>query len=184
VTESIEWSNLFAYCEDSESKLINKINRPPRGKINEPAGYKRKDGYWLIGHNYRNVLLHRVIFEMFNGEIGYGIQIDHIDGNPSNNSISNLRSVSPEVNQRNMKMNVRNTSGKTGVSYLSITGKKGNINKYWSTSWKEDGVQKSKRFPISELGYEEAYTEACIYRDYIIDKLNKEGYEYASKHGK
>lgn len=42
-------------------------------------------------------------------------QIDHIDGNKSNNRIENLRDVSNLINHRNMKRSSLNTSGHTGV---------------------------------------------------------------------
>jgi len=44
-------------------------------------------------------------------------EIDHIDGNTSNDNPSNLRLVSHILNSRNMKKNKNNTSGYTGVSY-------------------------------------------------------------------
>ena len=44
-------------------------------------------------------------------------QVDHIDGNRKNNSISNLRVVSNMENHRNMKRSKSNKSGITGVSF-------------------------------------------------------------------
>lgn len=44
-------------------------------------------------------------------------EIDHIDGNTSNDNPGNLRLVSHMLNSRNMKKNKNNTSGYTGVSY-------------------------------------------------------------------
>lgn len=43
--------------------------------------------------------------------------IDHINGNPSDNRISNLRAADQALNCRNQAMNRRNTSGVTGVSF-------------------------------------------------------------------
>lgn len=47
--------------------------------------------------------------------------IDHIDGNPLNNAISNLRDVSASVNMRNVSRYSRNTSGYCGVSWRKST---------------------------------------------------------------
>jgi hypothetical protein len=43
----------------------------------------------------------RVIYEAFRGEIPAGFEIDHIDGNPSNNAVYNLRAVSHKENMQN-----------------------------------------------------------------------------------
>lgn len=44
---------------------------------------------------------HRVIWYYFNGNIPEGMDIDHIDGNKQNNSLSNLRCISKSDNMRN-----------------------------------------------------------------------------------
>jgi hypothetical protein len=43
-------------------------------------------------------------------------QIDHIDGNPSNNRISNLRDVSQTINAQNMPLRRDNSTGFFGVT--------------------------------------------------------------------
>ena len=40
------------------------------------------------------VLIHRVVWEAFNGDISKGYQVHHIDGNKQNNRLSNLLSIS------------------------------------------------------------------------------------------
>ena len=61
---------------------------------------------------------HRVIWSMAHGvpldEVGL---IDHIDGNKSNNRLSNLRMVSQQENCRNAKLYKSNTSGVPGVMW-------------------------------------------------------------------
>lgn len=58
-------------------------------------------------------LAHRLIWKMVHGSDP--LNIDHIDGDPSNNRICNLRSVDVAENNRNQKMHSTNTSGVTGV---------------------------------------------------------------------
>ncbi|UGO52666.1 putative HNH endonuclease [Klebsiella phage vB_KpnD_Opt-79] len=79
------------------------------------AGYKRKDGYVIVTINGKKILAHRIIYEMNNGDIEPGMQIDHIDHNPSNNRIENLRVVNHQENQSNKSKQSNNTSGVTGV---------------------------------------------------------------------
>lgn len=43
--------------------------------------------------------------------------VDHIDGNPLNNKIENLRVCSQSVNNKNKSMQKNNSSGITGVNY-------------------------------------------------------------------
>ena len=42
--------------------------------------------------------IHRFVWEAFNGKIPDGFEIDHIDGNPANNRLSNLRLLTREEN--------------------------------------------------------------------------------------
>jgi hypothetical protein len=45
------------------------------------------------------------------------MDIDHIDGNSSNNRIENLRGVTGSQNQWNRKKSVNNTSGIKGINW-------------------------------------------------------------------
>lgn len=49
--------------------------------------------------------------------------LDHIDQNPLNDKIENLRPSSPVHNQRNTKMRVNNTSGITGIYWVKRDNK-------------------------------------------------------------
>ena len=61
-----------------------------------------KDGYLKIvicsgGKSY-NYFLHRVVYEAFNGPIGNGMTIDHVDNNILNNHKDNLQQLSVKDN--------------------------------------------------------------------------------------
>ena len=45
--------------------------------------------------------LHRLVWETFKGEILENMQIDHIDGNPANNALDNLKCVTAKENSNN-----------------------------------------------------------------------------------
>lgn len=70
----------------------------------------------------RAVLAHRAIWAVVYGRWPRQ-QIDHIDGDKSNNSLRNLRQVSQADNLRNTKMNCDNKSGHTGVYWVNKTKK-------------------------------------------------------------
>lgn len=58
---------------------------------------------------------HRVAWALYYGAWPKG-EIDHIDGNRSNNRISNLRDTTRTENGRNLRMRPSNTSGYVGVT--------------------------------------------------------------------
>lgn len=72
----------------------------------------------IFGERY---FAHRIIWKLVTGEDP--IDIDHINGNPSDNRILNLRSVTHAGNQKNLKKRQDNTSGITGVRWVSQRGK-------------------------------------------------------------
>jgi len=69
------------------------------GKI---AGHKRKDGYIVIRINNVLYLAHRLVWLYVHGEFPSKI-IDHINGNPTDNRICNLRSVTHKINLENQR---------------------------------------------------------------------------------
>ena len=89
------------------------------GKV---AGCERKDGYRLIRILGTNVYAHRVAFALHYGAWPNGL-IDHIDQNPRNNRIYNLRDVSLTENMRNQRRHRSNRSGHTGVRRSATSGK-------------------------------------------------------------
>lgn len=67
----------------------------------------------------RRYKAHRVIWVMVNDEWPRN-QIDHINGNRTDNRIANLRHVTSQENARNSKRSKRNTTGVSGVSYRPL----------------------------------------------------------------
>lgn len=65
----------------------------------------------------RQYQVHRIIWEMHNGEIPNGYFIDHINHNRIDNRIENLRLVTSGGNAKNRSRPNTNTSGVTGVHW-------------------------------------------------------------------
>ena len=68
--------------------------------------HDRGDGYKRINMNDKKILVHRVFYYAHNKgwdihDISKDNYIDHIDGNPANNNISNLRVVTQQQNMFN-----------------------------------------------------------------------------------
>ena len=62
-----------------------------------PSGY-RQIRLSQIGLPQKTINVHRFVYEIFNGPIPVGMQINHIDSNKQNNCINNLELVTPSEN--------------------------------------------------------------------------------------
>jgi hypothetical protein len=90
-----------------------------RGK---EAGTIAPSGYRLVSLGNRAWVAHRLIWVIVHG-IGPDGEIDHVNGNRSDNRIENLRCVSRTDNGRNCAVSKRNTSGVLGVSWYARSRK-------------------------------------------------------------
>lgn len=72
----------------------------------------------------KQLLAHRVVYELTHGPIQDGLVIDHIDRDPSNNNLSNLRCVTQAVNLENVTVR---SHCKSGEKYISVCKKTGNF---------------------------------------------------------
>lgn len=117
------WHKVFKY-EPSTGSLINRTDRGARAKAGEVAGnYGRKDGYVQVGFRGKSYGVHRIIWEMVNGPIPPGLDIDHINGVRNDNRLPNLRIVPRRDNMRNRKRPNTNTNGFIGAHFHKGTGK-------------------------------------------------------------
>lgn len=70
-------------------------------KLNQPVGCMGRLGYWQCKANNKQWKVHRLIWLWHGNILLDNMQIDHIDRNPSNNKIENLRLVTPAENRQN-----------------------------------------------------------------------------------
>lgn len=117
ITEQI-LKSVLNYNPNTGIFIWIKTNR--RGFVGKIAGSKRKDGYLQIKIGDTVYLSHRLAFLYSHGYMSK--LIDHIDGNKTNNVISNLRVATKSQNNANKKLEPnRNTSGFKGVSLNKAT---------------------------------------------------------------
>lgn len=98
----------------------------------KPVGWLAPDGYKFVRIDGANYSVHRLVWLVEHGALPP--VVDHIDRNPANNHISNLRASSKSTNAQNAKMPETNTSGAKGVSwskrrrkwhaYVKVNGKR------------------------------------------------------------
>lgn len=91
--------------KDIGNKMTAPCGRPCGITINT-----RKKGF-------PDTLAHRIIWQMHNGPIPQGMMVDHIDGNPFNNRLENLRLATAHDNMRNSRRHSINNHGVKGVSW-------------------------------------------------------------------
>lgn len=139
--------------------------------IKQYCWHKHKDGYLRtsIGkkENGGNIykLMHVMIMEAEGVVCSNGEEVDHINGKPNDNRVSNMRIVTHTNNMKNHKLMRNNTSGYSGVhystrenawkAYIQYDNQKVHIGTFTS---KEDAINARKR-------YEEKY-----HREYVRAK--------------
>jgi hypothetical protein len=113
-----KWENVIGYEDCYEVSNFGRVAAKERILIEKNTNIKRvkkrhlmrqsiKYGqYYTIGltdsnGNKKTHYTHRLVYESFNGRIKKGNQVDHIDSNPLNNNLENLREVTPLENIRN-----------------------------------------------------------------------------------
>lgn len=171
-------SEYFRYDEESPSGLVwNKTMYAlkDKGKINALEGDKagawsasavKNNGSWNVSVNKQKLKVHRIIYQLHFNDLTDDYVIDHIDGNPKNNNIDNLRKVTQKINMRNLRKRVDNKSGVTGV--ILYTRK--NRSPYFEVGGVDaDGNKIKKTFTVSVLGKEGAFMEAIAFRNKILD---------------
>lgn len=124
---------LLTYCPETGNLYWKKSKKNTVIKAGDVAGRIDKNGYRRLCIDYVRIDCHRAIWIMVYGSIPEGMVIDHIDHDRSNNRLDNLRLTTVKGNGRNLKMNIKNKSGVTGVrweesrnkwvSYIRVDGK-------------------------------------------------------------
>lgn len=132
---STNWRDIFEY---KDGWLYWKIRPSTNVQIGDRAGNKTGPGYWQICYRGKFYKLSRIIWEMHEGQIEDGLEIDHEDRDKDNNKIGNLRKVTPTVNQINKGAYKNNTTGFKGVTksgrkfvaYSRVAGKTINLGRF------------------------------------------------------
>ncbi|WP_272516333.1 MULTISPECIES: HNH endonuclease signature motif containing protein [unclassified Providencia] len=124
------------------------------------VGWDCGNGYFRVKVKDRIYLAHRLAWLYVYGSYP-SLEIDHINRNPSDNRISNLRLASSSENKRNTARNSANTSGFKGVSFH----KRRNL---WQATIRCNGKQ-------IHLGYfnnpEDAYSAYCDKANFVFGEF-------------
>lgn len=110
-----EWLD---YNPETGIFVWKKDPRPVRPLTGVIAGTRRKTGYVFISVNGSGPIgAHRLAWIYVHGMTIGGSEIDHKDGNPSNNAIENLRLATSRQQKQNKCVQSNNRSGLKGAYY-------------------------------------------------------------------
>jgi hypothetical protein len=180
----IDWNEVLVEDSSSPTGLRWKIRPSQNIKAGAVAGCIQTDKKYgrqrfVVRYNKTLWLVHRILWVMRNGSIDINLEIDHINGNTLNNSVENLRLVSTIINNRNQKQYKNNSTGTTGVGFITAKG-----DTYASAYWNNlAGKREYKQFSCKKLGLLPAFAAACAYREKMLDELNETGAGYSERHG-
>lgn len=119
----MDYSQYFRY-EDGKIYWIAKTNFHSHNiKIGFEAGTPNGLGYKRVMVHGKHTMVHHIVWEMFNGPIPEGMEVDHNDHNRENNKIENLTLVDRTKNMQNKSKYKNNASGVCGVSLRKDSGK-------------------------------------------------------------
>lgn len=141
----------FIYHFDT-GKIFIKLKN---GDIRETGLSKDKDGYHQIWISDKMCKVHRVLYAKYHSmKIPNDKVIDHIDRNPSNNKIENLRLVTRSENSQNQSIKKNNTSNHKNIF------------------WDEKCCKWRIRIGDKYYGSFEELAQAVLHRNLMINFLN------------
>lgn len=123
-------------------------------------GYSR--GYFYVplwnNGNRKTLLVHRLVYQTFKGELIEGLVIDHISGIPTQNNVENLQQIDQRQNVVKGEVTKNKSSKHIGVGWQQHANK-----------WKASISMNNK---TKHLGYFETEEEAAEAYQKELSKIN------------
>lgn len=133
------------------------INRhAKRAVAGQEAGHINKKGYIEIRYNRKTLQGHRIAWFLYTGNDPGDMCIDHINCNPGDNRISNLRLATPADNSRNRARGKNNTTScYKGVTWCKRLSK-------WAAQIRLEGKTVWLGYYDSEVEAHRTYCAAAV----------------------
>ena len=162
-------SQFVYYDESSPTCLRWKIDRNNNVKAGNIAGHlSSRKKYISVEINEESYLIHRIVWVLMNGSLSTSDVVDHIDGNSTNNRVSNLRITDHSGNSHNRIIDIP----ESGYRNIRSVHNKGIISTFivrWTTL--DNPKRLCKSFSCSKFGNaDNALKEAYLFRDSLIQQ--------------
>ena len=141
---------ITAHSDGSITKPFHKRNK-------RTFGSKHDGGYKHVGIGGKMFHMHRIVAQAFLSDFFDYPSVDHIDGNKTNNDISNLRMATMQFQYRGVTWNKRS---KSWHARCNINGKfkhVGSFNDELEAAIARDAYAFSQGFPLEGLNFPENY---------------------------
>jgi len=136
--KTIEQDLVKELFEYRDGVLYNRVTRAPRAVKGNPAGrFNKSNGYNDVVINGKRYQISRFIWIYHNGPIPEGMQIDHINRNPADDRIENLRLATQTQNEWNKPKNKCNFESGKWRARIKVHGKNIHIGMF---DRKEDAI--------------------------------------------
>ena len=170
--------NVFAARAGDVAGNIHNINRNKNNLKFGKNSASRK--VWRVGFLKKTFIVSRIVLILHGHKVD-GFMVDHKNGDPLDNNISNLRVVSQRINCQNKKL-LSCVYGFPGITDY-VKEKRNKFYRYFAAYWIDvDRKPQKKFFSIKKFGIMEAFKRAVICRTDAIKKLNSEGMDYTERH--
>ena len=128
------WKPILGFEDQYEASILGNIRNAKTKKILKP--YKSHNGYLqviLYGNDTRSIkLVHRLVWEAFNGAIPTGLQVNHINEIKTDNALINLNLMTPKENV-NFGTGIKRAHDTLSKITLQLD-KEGNVIKEWPSA--------------------------------------------------
>lgn len=109
-----EW---FRYDVETGHFYWKKIHYSKVRHLGKPAGTFKGEYIFIKVPGFTQLGAHRLAWIYVHGSIPDGMEIDHIDANPANNALANLRPATSRQQKQNKRVQSNNRSGLKGAYY-------------------------------------------------------------------
>ena len=146
----VGYEGLYKIYDDGRvySSYSNKFLRPINNKFGRKMVCLYKNG------KAKTIKIHNLVAQHFIGERPIGLEIDHIDRNPLNNNVNNLRYITRSENEKNKYVKGKIPYRHITESCYGFKKNKKRIFKKNSSKWSLEEAIKVRNEAYERLGIE------------------------------